>query len=88
MYYAHPYTSWERGTNEKQNVLVRYFISKSTDRTNLSEEDVPRVEDWINTLPCKILSYEIPQECFDATLKNLRCYALLPDLILQFRIIL
>ena len=42
------------------------------DMTNLSEEEVQRVEDWINTLPRKILAYETPQECFDAALKSLR----------------
>ncbi|EGK59519.1 hypothetical protein HMPREF9081_1507 [Centipeda periodontii DSM 2778] len=42
------------------------------DMTNLSEEEVQRVEDWINTLPRKILGYETPQERFDAALKNLR----------------
>ena len=72
VYYAHPYAPWERGTNEKQNALVRYFIPKGMDMTNLSEEEVQRVEDWINTLPCKILGYETPQERFDAALKNLR----------------
>ena len=40
--------------------------------TNLSEEEVQRVEDWINTLPRKILGYETPQKRFDAALKNLR----------------
>ena len=39
--------------------------------TNLSEEEVQRVEDWINSLPRKILGYETPQESFDAALKNL-----------------
>ena len=72
VYYAHPYAPWERGTNEKQNALVRYFIPKGMDMTNLSEEEVQRVEDWINTLPRKILGYETPQERFDAALKNLR----------------
>ena len=72
VYYAHPYAPWERGTNKKQNALVRYFIPKGMDMTNLSEEEVQRVEDWINTLPRKILGYETPQERFDAALKNLR----------------
>lgn len=40
VYYAHPYAPWERGTNEKQNALVRYFIPKGADMTHLSEEDV------------------------------------------------
>ena len=51
VYYAHPYPPWERGTNEKQNALVRYFIPNGMDMTNLSMEEVQRVEDWINTLP-------------------------------------
>ena len=72
VYYAHPYAPWERGTNEKQNALVRYFIPKGMDMTNLTEEDVQRVEDWINTLPRKIIGYETPQARFDAVLKNLR----------------
>ena len=71
VYYAHPYAPWERGTNEKQNALVRYFIPKGMDMTNLTEEDVQRVEDWINTLPRKILDYETPQERFDIALKTL-----------------
>ena len=71
VYYAHPYAPWERGTNEKQNALVRYFIPKGMDMTNLSEEEVQRVEDWINMLPRKILGYETPQERFDAALKTL-----------------
>ena len=71
VYYAHPYAPWERGTNEKQNALVRYFIPKGMDMTNLTEEDVQRVEDWINTLPRKILDYETPQERFDVALKTL-----------------
>ena len=40
MYDIHSYAPWERGTNEKQNALVRYSILKGTDMTNLSEEDV------------------------------------------------
>ena len=70
--YAYPYAPWQRGMNEKQNALVRYFIPKGMDMTNLSEEDVQHVENWINTLPRKILAYETPQERFDAALKALR----------------
>ena len=39
--------------------------------THLSEEDVQHVEDWINTLPRKILGYQMPQESFDAALETL-----------------
>ena len=46
-YYARPYVHRERGTKGQQNALIRYFIPKGMDMTNLSEEEVQRVEDWI-----------------------------------------
>ena len=48
------------------------LIPKGMDMTNLNKEEVQRVEDWIHTLPRKILGYDTPQEHFDAALKNLR----------------
>ena len=57
-------------------------------------EELQHVEDWINTLPRKILDYKTPQECFDAALKALFshkfwfCYTLLSDLMLRLRVIL
>ena len=50
IYYAHPYSSGERGTNEKQNSLVRYFYPKGKSFDNVSEESINRVQDWINNL--------------------------------------
>ena len=68
---ARPYVHRECGTKGKQNALIWYFIPKGMDMTNMSEEEVERVEDWVNTLPLKILGYEALQEYFDAALKNL-----------------
>ena len=66
----------ERKARKKHLVKIRAktaeAIAEGMDMTNLTEEDVQRVEDWIHTLPRKILGYETPQEHFDAALKNLR----------------
>lgn len=50
VYYAHPYRSGERGSNENGNRLIRRFIPKGTVITGISEEFVQRIEDWINNL--------------------------------------
>lgn len=64
VYYAHPYSSFERGTNEKQNSLVRRFFPKGTDFDAVSDEAVAFVEDWINNLPRKIFHYRSSAELF------------------------
>ena len=50
VYYAHPYRSGERGSNENANRLIRRFIPKGTVITDISEEFIQQVEDWINNL--------------------------------------
>ncbi len=65
VYFAHPYHSWERGTNENTNGLVRWYFPKGTDFTNVSEEDVARVEYALNTRPRKRLGYRTPLEVFN-----------------------
>lgn len=57
VYYAHPYSSYERGTNEKQNSLVRRFFPKGKSFDNVTDEQVAFVEHWINSLPRKIFNY-------------------------------
>lgn len=51
MYYAHPYSSWERGTNENTNRMIRRYIPKSIDIDMFSEEYIQLVQDIINNLP-------------------------------------
>lgn len=65
VFYAHPYAPSERGTNERQNGMVRRFIPKGTDIASLSSGTIQRVEDWMNNLPRKILGYDTPKERFD-----------------------
>ena len=71
VYYAHPYSSFERGTNEKQNSLVRRFFPKGTDFDNISDEAINFVEDWINNLPRKIFNYRSSAELFRDVLFDL-----------------
>lgn len=71
IYYAHPYSAWERGTNEKQNSLIRRFIPKGKNFESLSEETIRLVEDWINNLPRKFLEYHSPDEVFNSVLFDL-----------------
>ena len=50
IYYAHPYRSGERGSNENANRLIRRFIPKGTVITKISEEFIKSIENWINNL--------------------------------------
>jgi IS30 family transposase len=64
VYFAHPYASWERGTNERHNGLIRRFIKKGQPIHTYPDEQIDEVEEWMNTLPRKILSYQTPDEAF------------------------
>lgn len=66
VYYAHPYSSYERGTNEKHNSLVRRFFPKGMSFDCVSDELVAFVEHWINNLPRKIFNYR----CSDFIFRN------------------
>jgi len=53
VYYAHPYSSWERGSNENANKLIRRFIPKGVDIGEFSHERIQMIEHWINNYPRK-----------------------------------
>jgi IS30 family transposase len=53
VYFAHPYASWERGTNENTNGLIRQYLPKHTEFYNLKQEDIVFVEHQLNTRPRK-----------------------------------
>ena len=65
IYFAHPYASCERGTNERHNGLIRRFIPKGCRISQYSIEAISRVQSWCNTLPRKILNYLTPDEAFE-----------------------
>jgi IS30 family transposase len=55
MYFAHPYSSWERGSNENANGIIRRFFPKGTDFSKVSRSSIRAVEDWMNNYPRRIL---------------------------------
>jgi len=59
-YYAHPYSAWERGSNENQNKLIRRFIPKGSNIDNFSKRDILRIQNWMNNYPRRILGYKTP----------------------------
>jgi IS30 family transposase len=66
VYYAHPYSSWERGSNENGNRMLRRFIPKGTDLSDLTEERLQVYEDWVNNYPRRILKYMTANEMYAA----------------------
>ena len=63
VYFTHPYSSWERGTNENHNGMIRRFIPKGTRMEDVALTTIRRVQDWMNNLPRRILGYATPREC-------------------------
>lgn len=55
VYYCHPYSSWERGTNENINRMIRRFFPKGTNFDNVTSKEIAMVESWINNYPRNIL---------------------------------
>ena len=62
IYFCHPYCSGEKGTNEKHNSIIRYFIPKKTLIENYSYEEINEIANWMNNYPRKILDYKTPLE--------------------------
>ncbi len=58
IYYAHPYSSWERGSNENGNRILRRFIPKGTDIGKITAKELQQIEDWVNNYPRRILGYK------------------------------
>ena len=64
VYYCHPYSSWERGTNERINREIRRLIPKGTDLAQFSETQIQAVEEWVNNYPREIFGFETSNERF------------------------
>ena len=65
-YFARPYASWQRGTNESVNGLVRRYFPKGTDFSKITDKQVAKVESLINNRPRKCLGYKTPLEVASA----------------------
>ena len=64
VYFAYPYHSWERGTNENTNGLLRYFFPKKTSFADVTQQQVDRAVRLLNTRPRKRLGYRTPEQMF------------------------
>ena len=64
IYFAHPYSSWERGLNENTNGLIRQYIKKGSSFEGVTTERIRFIEDRLNNRPRKILGYLTPNEVY------------------------
>ncbi len=71
-YFTRPYCSWDKWTVERINGFIRRFFGKKTDFENITDEEIQKVEDWINNRPMKVLNYETPQKVFEEHIQ--KCY--------------
>jgi IS30 family transposase len=69
VYFAHPQSPWERGTNENTNGLIRQFFPKGTDFTHVPYHRIQRAEHLLNTRPRKTLNWRTPYEALADVLR-------------------
>jgi len=70
VYFAHPRSPWERGTNENTNGLIRQFFPKGTDFNKVSRYEVKKVQDLLNGRPRQSLNFKKPYEVFNELINN------------------
>ena len=63
-YFAHPYASWERGTNENTNGLIRQYFPKNRDFTTITQREINMAMERLNNRPRKRLDYQTPSQLF------------------------
>lgn len=71
VYYCHPYSSYERGSNENQNKLVRRKIPKGTNFDDRTDEEIQNIQDWINNYPRGMFDYKTSAELFEEELTKI-----------------
>ena len=70
-YFADPYSSWQRGTNENTNGLIRRYLPKKTDLTKVTQQELNDIIWELNNRPRKCLGYLTPQEAYENELNKL-----------------
>lgn len=71
LYFCHPYSSYERGSNENQNKMIRRHYPKGYDFTAVTPADIRKLEKWINDYPRGIFNYYSSSELYEACLNSL-----------------
>ena len=69
-YYCHPYSSWERGTNENINKMIRRWIPKGADITLYTDQQIAYIEHWINAFPRKIFGFRSSRDMLRVELQH------------------
>lgn len=70
IYFAHPYSAWERPVNERTNRILRRFLPKGRSIRDYSDEQILQFADEINATPRKRLGYRTPEELFELQLDS------------------
>lgn len=65
LYYCHAYSSWERGSNENANKLIRRFIPKGTDISKYTHKQIQQIENWMNNYPRKLLGWKCAKDVYN-----------------------
>lgn len=73
-YFCHPYASCEKGTNEKHNSIIRYFIPKSSLIENYTIDEINNICHWMNNYPRKVLNYLTPKEALEKELNDSKIF--------------
>ena len=71
IYYCHPYSSWERGSNENQNKLVRRHIPKGVNFDDKTQGDIDDIAEWINNYPRRLHEYRTAEELYNKELERI-----------------
>jgi IS30 family transposase len=72
IYYCHPYSSWERGSNENNNKLIRRHFPKGFNFDSLIKDDIINLQCWINKYPRKLLDWRSSEDVFKIYLRRMR----------------
>lgn len=78
-YFADPYSSWQRGSNENRNGRIRRYLPKGTGFEDLAQEDLDAIVGEINDTPMKLLGYKTPNEVWDEEIARLQSKAASPN---------
>jgi IS30 family transposase len=70
VFFANPYSPWERGTNENTNGLIRKYFPKGTDFNLIMDKELKYVQNELNERPRKVLKYKTPKNTFEQCVKN------------------